>query len=137
MQPKDLQTLALTWLARVLSIAAVTPILMIAFGEHGTGPADVRGWLYLALFPFAFSAAYLLAWRFPLAGGIASLVCMAASLTLIGRTLPWQPYAFWAGLCVPGILFIIVGLRKRQSLLTSNPGAPPCPAPASKTLSPS
>jgi hypothetical protein len=106
-------TSILHWLARLTSIAAIIPILLIAFGEPGTGPYSLRVWLYLALFPFGFSAAYLLAWRYPLAGGTISLACMTASLLVTGRVFPWPAYLYWAILSVPAVLFIAVGLRRK------------------------
>ena len=51
---------------------AVVPVMLIAFGEPGSGPAGPREWVYLALFPFGFSAGYLLGWRWPLLGGCES-----------------------------------------------------------------
>jgi hypothetical protein len=121
----DTPTRILHWIARLTAIAAIIPILQIAFGEPGTGPSGLHEWLYLALFPFAFSAAYLLAWRYPLLGGTLSLACMALSLLVIGRTFGWTAYAFWAILCIPGILFVLAGLRSRKAL-----ALPAAPAPA-------
>jgi hypothetical protein len=99
------------WIARLGAIAAIVPLLLILVGEPGTGPTGVRGWVYLALFPVGFSAGYLLAWRWPLAGGCLSLACMAASLLVIGRMLPAGPYVIWAVLSVPGILFVLAGWK--------------------------
>jgi hypothetical protein len=97
------------WTARIAAIAAIVPLSLIVFGENGHGPDGFREWLYLALFPFGFSAGYLLAWRWPLAGGSLSLICMATSLLIIGRTFGWGPYLIWSILILPGILFIVSG----------------------------
>jgi hypothetical protein len=97
------------WVARIGAIMAIVPLMLILFGEWGTGPAGVRGWIYLALFPVGFSAGYLLGWRWPLAGGCISLACMAASLVVINRTLGVGPYLTWGVLSVPGVLYVIAG----------------------------
>jgi hypothetical protein len=101
------------WLARLSSLAALLPLILIALSENGTGPAGMREWIYLALFPFGFAAGYLLGWRWPLFGGCLSLACMAASLLVIGRTFDAAPYLIWTVLSFPAVLYIIAGLRLR------------------------
>jgi hypothetical protein len=108
----------LLWIARLTAIAAIVPLMLIVFGETGSGPAGPREWAYLALFPFGFSAGYLLGWRWPLVGGCISLACMAASLVVIGRTFGIGPYIIWGVLCVPGILYIIAGWQLRARART-------------------
>jgi hypothetical protein len=107
---------AVLWVARLTSIIAIIPILTILFGEPGTGPAGIRGWIYLLLFPIGFSFGYLIAWRWPVIGGTVSLVCMAASLVVIGRVLPLPPYLIWGGLSIPGFLFVFAGMQLRDKL---------------------
>src|SRR5689334_20046903 len=85
----------LLWIARLAGLAAIVPLMLIVFGEPGTGPYGLRVWVYLALFPFGFSAGYLLAWRWPVCGGAFSLVCLIASLALIGRPVGLAPYLIW------------------------------------------
>jgi hypothetical protein len=116
----------LLWIARLTAVAAIVPLMMIVFGESGSGPAGPREWIYLALFPFGFSAGYLLGWRWPLLGGCISLVCMAASLVVIGRPFAIEPYIIWSVLCVPGILYIIAGwkLRDRARLVPAAAAGP-------------
>jgi hypothetical protein len=97
------------WIARLSAIAAIIPLMLIVFGESGSGPAGAREWIYLALFPFGFSIGYLLGWRWPLVGGCISLACMVASLIVIQRTFGLSAYLYWAILCVPGILYVIAG----------------------------
>jgi hypothetical protein len=108
-------TRALLWSARLAGTAVIVPLLLIAFGESGTGPSGAREWVYLALFPFGFSAGYLLGWRWPLFGGCLSLACMAVSLVLIGRVLDVAPYLIWGVLCLPGILYVIAGSQLRRA----------------------
>lgn len=102
------------WIARLTAVAAIVPVLLIFFGEPGSGPAGPRERIYLALFPFGFALGYLLAWRWPLTGGCLSLACMAASLVVIGRTYALGAYLIWGILCVPGILFVVVGWMMRH-----------------------
>jgi hypothetical protein len=103
----------LLWVARLAGTVAVVPLMLIVFGESGSGPAGPRAWAYLALFPFGFSAGYLLGWRWPLLGGWVSIACMAASLVVIGRALPLEPYRIWGALSVPGVLYVIAGWKVR------------------------
>ena len=103
----------LHWIARLSGTAAVVPLMLIVFGEPGSGPAGVGEWVYLALFPFGFSAGYLIGWRWPLLGGCVSLACMALSLVVLGRVFDWSDYAIWSVLSVPGVLYVIAGLKLR------------------------
>ncbi|MEZ4379629.1 MAG: hypothetical protein R3B35_15235 [Gemmatimonadales bacterium] len=108
-------TRLLHWAARLGGLAAIVPLMLIVVGESGTGPDGVREWLYLALFPFGFSAGYLLGWLRPLLGGVLSLACMAASLALIGRGVDTQAYLVWGVLCIPAVLFVATGLLQRRA----------------------
>lgn len=89
-------TRALHWIARLAAIAAIMPLMLIVFDERGSGPSGMREWLYLALFPFGFSAGYLLGWIWPLLGGCLSLACMVISLLVIGWIFDLSAYLFWA-----------------------------------------
>jgi hypothetical protein len=88
--------------------------MLIVLGEPGSGPAGAREWAYLALFPFGFSAGYLLGWRWPLLAGCLSLACMATSWVVIGRVFDWGPYLIWGVLSLPGVLYVLVGLKLRS-----------------------
>ena len=105
----------LLWSARLAGTAAVVPLMLIVFGESRNGPASAREWAYLALFPFGFSAGYLLGWRWPFLGGCISLACMATSLLLIGRVFALGPYLIWGVLSLPGVLYIMAGLKLRRT----------------------
>jgi hypothetical protein len=107
----DIAAQLVLWIARLTSVAAIVPLMLIVFGEPG--PTEPREWVYLALFPFGFSVGYLLGWRWPLAGGCISLACLVASLLVIGRVLDWGPYLIWGVLSLPGILYIITGWKLR------------------------
>ena len=104
----------LLWIARLAGTAAVAPLMLIAFGEPGSGPTGTREWVYLALFPFGFSAGYLLGWRWPLHGGCISVACMAVSLVVIGRVFEMGSYLLWGILSVPGVLYVMAGLKSRS-----------------------
>jgi hypothetical protein len=108
-------TQLLLWIARLAATLAIVPLMLIVFGESGTGPAGARERVYLALFPFGFSAGYLLGWRWPLLGGCVSLACLAISLVVIGRVLDLRPYLIWGVLSIPGILYVILGWRLRKA----------------------
>lgn len=117
----DPTTSTLLWLARLGGAAAIVPLMLIVFGESGTGPAGVREWVYLALFPFGFSAGYLLGWKWPLLGGRVSLACMALSLVVAGRLFGLQAYAIWAVLSVPGVLYLLAGSKLRAAAAHGRP----------------
>ncbi len=101
------------WVARLGATVVIVPLMLIVFGEPGSGPAGAKEWIYLALFPFGFSAGYLIGWRWPLLGGCVSLACMALSLVVMGRVFDWPDYAIWFVLSVPGVLYVIAGSKLR------------------------
>jgi len=105
----------LSWIAKISALAAIVPILLILFGEPGTGPAGLRDWLYLAFFPLGFSLGYLIAMRWPIVGGCIGLACMAVSLLIVGRFFPISVYVIWGILCLPGILLITCEWKLRTS----------------------
>ena len=105
----------LVWSARLSGTAVVLPLMLIVVGESGSGPAGAE-WVYLALFPFGFSAGYLIGWRWPLLGGCVSLACMALSLVVLGRVFDWETYGIWAVLSLPGVLYVIAGLGLRGAV---------------------
>ena len=105
----------LLWIARLAGTAVVVPLMLMVFGESGSGPSGAREWAYLAFFPFGFSAGYLLGWRWPLPGGCVSLACMAISFVLLGKVLDLGPYLIWGVLSIPGVLYVIAGLKLRSA----------------------
>ena len=104
----------LLWIARLGAVAAIVPLLLILTGERGAGPSGAREWVYLALFPVGVSAGYVLAWRYPVAGGCFSLICLAVSLVVIGKTFPLGAYLMWGVLALPGLLFVVAGLIRED-----------------------
>jgi hypothetical protein len=105
----------LLWVARLTGTAAVVLLMLVVFRESGSGPAGARAWAYLALFPFGFSAGYLLGWRWPLVAGCVSLACMGASQVVLGRVFPLGPYLIWGALSLPGVAYVITGWKLRTS----------------------
>ncbi|HSR70590.1 MAG TPA: hypothetical protein VLU25_21865 [Acidobacteriota bacterium] len=102
------------WIARISATLVVVMLMMKVVGESGSGPAGVREWVYLTLFPFGFSAGYLLGWRWPRLGGWLSLGCVVLSLIVIGRVFDWQAYLFWGLLSLPGILYVLAEAEPRK-----------------------
>jgi hypothetical protein len=102
----------LLWIARISALAIVALLIPMAMGGEGE-PTGAAEWAYLALFPFGFSFGYLIGWRWPLIGGYVSLACMAISLVVIGRLFDWGAYLTWGVLCVPGVLYVMAGLKLR------------------------
>lgn len=104
---------AVYWFARLSGLAVVILLVVMMTGENGSGPSG-NEWLYLAFFPVGFSIGYLAGWRWPLAGGIISLVSMVLSLLVMGESYDFSAYLTWAVLSLPGILFLAVGLAYRK-----------------------
>ena len=104
-------TKLLWWIAGISGVAIVLLLIVMVTGELGepTGPE----WVYLFFFPFGFSVGYVIALRWPLVGGCVSLACMAISQVVTGRVFDLGAYTIWGLMCVPAVLFLIVGLRKR------------------------
>jgi len=51
---------------------------------------------------------------------VLSQVCMVA----VGRTFEWMLYAGWGLMCVPAVLFVIVGFRKQSQIRREESGVP-------------
>lgn len=102
----------LHWVARISAIAVIALMVVMLSSESGSGPTG-REWTYLAFFPFGFSLGYLLGWRWPLLGGVVSLLCMLISQLVIERTFDVEAYIAWGFLSVPGVLYLVAGLKMR------------------------
>ncbi len=107
----------LWWIAGISGMALVLLLLAMATGDDAGEPSGVAERVYLAFFPVGFSIGLLLGWWRPLLGGTISIACMVLSqvtMVAIGRVFPLSAYMIWGVLCVPGALFVIVGLRRRS-----------------------
>jgi hypothetical protein len=109
----DFGSRVLLWTARLSGTLVVVFLMPFVLGGEESGPAGAAEWVSLALFPFGFSAGYLIGWRWPVVGGCVGLACMALSLVVIGRVFDWSDYAIWSVLSVPGVLYVIAGLKLR------------------------
>jgi len=115
-------TRILLWLARITATVVIIPLMMITFGEAGSGPSGWREYAYLALFPFGFSIVYVLGWWKPLISGYLSLFCMVSSLVVIGRVFDTGAYVIWGVLCIPGVLYILGGTILRKATNPNSEG---------------
>ena len=104
-------TTLLWWIAGISGVAVVLLLIVMVTGELGE-PTGAE-WVYLFFFPFGFSVGYVTALRWPLAGGCVSLACMAISQAVTGRVFDPGAYAVWGMMSVPGVLFLIVGMKRR------------------------
>ena len=104
----------LWWIAGISGTALLLFLLLLITGELGEPAAGE--WVYLAFFPFGFSGGLLLGWWRPLVGGtisIASMVLSQVTMVAVGRTFELTLYAGYGLMCLPGVLFVIVGLKRR------------------------
>ena len=113
---------ALTWVARIWSLASIAFILIILFGEglsgHGARPTTTE-WIGLALWPAGVTLGLIVAWfRKGLGGVIAvgSLIAFYVWNLLERGTFPRGPY--FVLVAAPGILFLLSSLlsRPRQQM---------------------
>ena len=104
----------LWWIAGISGTALVLFLLLLVTGK--LGEPDAGEWVYLAFFSFGFSVGLLLGWWRPLVGGtisIASMVLSQVTMVAVGRTFELTLYAGYGLMCSPGVLFVIVGLKRR------------------------
>ena len=111
---------ALLWVARIMGTLIVLFCVMMMIGyavnPHEPVPEDFEMFL-LALFPIGMCVGYLVAWKWPLIGGVVSLVCLATFLVALGEADMILTIAF---LSIPGVLFVVYGvLRRRLSTVPS------------------
>jgi len=109
---------ALTWFARVWSIASIVFVLFFFFGESlgpGTKPTAAE-WIGLALWPGGVAVGLVVAWFRKGLGGAIAIVSLIAfyvwNLLERGR-FPGGPYFLLVA--APGILFLLSSLLSRPS----------------------
>jgi hypothetical protein len=106
----------LLWTARIMgTLIALFALMMVfayAVNPQGSGTATTRETVMLAFFPIGMSVGYLVAWKWPLIGGIVSIVSVAVFLIMIREAAMLGIVSF---LAIPGALFIIHGVLARQS----------------------
>ena len=113
---------AVTWVARIWSLASIAFVLAFLFGEglsaHGAKPTATE-WIGLALWPASVVVGLVVAWfRKGLGGAIAvgSLIAFYVWNLLERATFPRGPYFLLVA--APGILFLLSSLlsQSRQQM---------------------
>lgn len=108
---------ALSWVARIWSLAGIAFLLVFIFGEvfsgHGAKPTAAE-WIGLAFFPGGVGAGLVVAWFREGIGGIIATGCLIGfygwNLLERGR-FPTGPYFLLVA--APGILFLLSSLLSR------------------------
>ena len=112
----SLLELGLRWTARLLGALLVGLVLVIYIGEGGFNPlklSTVEGVQHL--FFFTALAGMILAWRWPLTGGVIStfaiLMFFAIEFAVTGRL----PHGLFPLIPLPGILFLLSAFIRRRT----------------------
>ncbi len=100
----------------LIVLFAVTMMVGYAVNPNEPLPEDYEI-LLLVLFPIGMCVGYLLAWKWPLVGGVVSVVCMAAFLIALREADMILTIAF---LAIPGVLFIVCGVLSRGASTTAS-----------------
>jgi hypothetical protein len=113
---------ALTWVARIWSLASIVFVLVFVFGEllsgHGAMPTTTE-WFVLALWPGGVALGLVVAWFRKGLGGVIAIGSLTAfyvwNLLERGR-LPRGPYFLLVA--APGVLFLLSSFlsRPRQQM---------------------
>jgi hypothetical protein len=109
---------ALSWLARILSLASIAFVLVFLFGEglssHGAQPKAAE-WISLALWPGGVCVGLVVAW---FQKGVGGTVATGSLIAFYGWNLlergrfPTGPYFLLVA--APGILFLLSWLLSRR-----------------------
>ncbi len=102
------------WTARIMAtlIVLFSVTMIIAYvADPFEAPPESFEVSLLALFPIGMCIGYLLAWKWPLAGGVASISCIVTFLILLGEADMITTLAF---IGIPGLLFIAYGILRRR-----------------------
>ncbi len=108
------QSRALLWTARIMGTLIILFLVMMVIGyavnPNGNLPLTDEIFL-LALFPIGMCIGYLLAWKWPLAGGI---VGTASIVVFLIASRDADMIATLAFLSIPGVLFVVYGVLSRR-----------------------
>ena len=114
---ETLRSKALTWLARIWSLASIVFVLVFLFGDllggHSPKPTSAE-WIGLALFPGGVTVGLVVAWFRKGPGGAVAIVSLIAFYLwyfLERGTLPRGPYFLLVA--APGFLFLLSSLLSR------------------------
>ena len=109
---------ALSWLARIWSLASIVFVLVFLFGEGLSGPGakpTAAEWIGLALWPGGVCVGLVFSWFREGIGGIVTTGCLIAfygwNLLERGR-FPTGPYFLLVA--APGILFLLSSLLSQK-----------------------
>lgn len=106
---------AVRWIARLLSLASATLLLMFMFGGAEHLRFTTREIVAVAFFPIGVIIGFGVAWLRPLLGAIISLGSLAvfyAFMLISSGGVPGGPYFLLFAL--PAILFLVSGLRSER-----------------------
>jgi len=110
---------AILWTARVMAtliiLFCMTMIIAYAVDPFEGTPEGFEVAL-LALFPVGMCIGYLLAWKWPLTGGIVSITCIVMFLIALGEA---DMIATLALISIPGLLFIAYGVLTRSDVTSA------------------
>jgi len=107
------------WTARLAALLVAGAYVMLVLGEffphpHSGPPTHFREWAGIVLLTSAM-AAMLAAWKWELAGALASLVALAAFVVVVRM----QNYEVVAVAVIPGLLFAADWVLRRLFLATT------------------
>jgi hypothetical protein len=106
----------LRWTARVLAVAVVGMVLAIFVGQGGFNPFKLKAIEAVQMtFFWTTCLGMVLGWRWPLQGGVISLIgigCFIAVETAYTGRLPRG--LFFYLMVLPGILFLLCALVRRR-----------------------
>lgn len=106
--------LILRWFARIASLASIA--MLAVFATSGGNFPSASEWLLIAFFPVGVVVGMIVAWWREIAGGIITLLSLAAFYTTLlinsghAPTTPW--FIIFAS---PGLLLLICGLLASHS----------------------
>lgn len=116
---------ALRWFARIGSLGSIGIVLAFAIGE-GFNPASLKfkEALLFSCFPLSVLAGLLLAWRWPVGGGLLAIVGLLGFYALHWAFAGHFPAGFaFILIALPGWLFILSALLA-PTATTTNPNPP-------------
>ena len=119
----------LRWIARIWSLGSIGIVLLFALGE-GFNPAALqfKEELLFLCFPFAVLIGLALAWKWPVAGGMLSIVGLLGFYFLHLVFADQFPAGFaFIVIALPGWLFILSELlAPKASVMNQKSDATPC-----------
>ncbi|MFC1572067.1 hypothetical protein ACFL6M_00555 [Candidatus Eisenbacteria bacterium] len=90
----------------------IVAFIAVMIGGYAVNPqgqsASTKDCMLIALFPVGPCVGHLIAWRWPLLGGIVSLVCAAIFLVIMGESDLVGPVGIVAA---PAVLFVFFAFR--------------------------